>query len=516
MIRFISAPVFGIAAYLDFLQSSVLFFSRESIRLSVQRVKFDQSKTKTLQKVVNLGSVATLLGVPITIIVGYLQGYRSANFQDFLLKLPFHKLAIATLLVSTFLELAIEPIYCVYQYDLDIGKRTKFEGVAMFMKCAMTFVCVLLSSRFFEGREFDGVATLSFVLGQFAYSFTLFAMYLYSFSGFNKANNTNLQLFVVPVDEGKTIYFDFGSLQIFKSFFVQMIFKQLLTEGDRFLISYLCTIEEQGIYAIVTNYGSIIARLLFQPLEESTRLMLTKVINNGSSDGDTRSLKASYFETFTYIKMICLFYFNLCLFIIFAGVTNGPFLLKFLIRRGDNWSKSDIYDLFLEYIAYIPFLAFNGIFEAIFTSAAKSDEVKRYSKFMTVMTISLLAVSYYLITILDLRLSGLIIANMLNMSLRMIYCFKAIAKYYGAAHINIDIFRVLQYITPSVIITAATFATQHYIVFKGRSFIAKDWSELIQGIIGSGILLFNLLILERQNLERSIKSFFKKKEKKST
>ena len=67
-----------------------------------------------------------------------------------------------------------------------------------------------------------------------------------------------------------------------------MIFKQFLTEGDKLLISHLCTIEEQGMYAVMANYGSIIARLLFQPLEESTRLMFTKLLNENTFPGDEK------------------------------------------------------------------------------------------------------------------------------------------------------------------------------------------------------------------------------------
>lgn len=140
---------------------------------------------------------------------------------------------------------------------------------------------------------------------------------------------------------------------------MQLIFKQVLTEGDKLLISHLCTIEEQGVYAVIVNYGSIIARLLFQPLEESTRLLLAKIVNS------TEIPKGeSLAQSFTYIKMISLFYFNLCLFIIFAGITNGSFLLRIMIGSKTKWAQSNIFDLFTLYVTYIPFLAFNGVFEA--------------------------------------------------------------------------------------------------------------------------------------------------------
>lgn len=35
----------------------------------------------------------------------------------------------------------------------------------------------------------------------------------------------------------------------------QSLFKYILTEGDRFLITWFMTDFEQGIYALVVNYG---------------------------------------------------------------------------------------------------------------------------------------------------------------------------------------------------------------------------------------------------------------------
>lgn len=199
------------------------------------------------------------------------------------------------------------------------------------------------------------------MVGQLAYSATLFISYGLSFSKFNERKGTHIRYGVVSNEEVPK--FDPAVLSVLKSLFVQLIFKQVLTEGDKLLISHLCTIEEQGVYAVIVNYGSIIARLLFQPLEESTRLLLAKIVNS------TEIPKGeSLAQSFTYIKMISLFYFNLCLFIIFAGITNGSFLLRIMIGSKTKWAQSNIFDLFTLYVTYIPFLAFNGVFEAFYSN----------------------------------------------------------------------------------------------------------------------------------------------------
>ncbi|CAD1808100.1 Rft family protein [Candida parapsilosis] len=502
LIRFVSPDVFGLIVYLEFLQSSVLFISRESVRLAVQRIAHDQTKTRTLQKVMNFGFIPFLIAIPVTLLVGYYQGIKSVNFQDFFLILPFNKIAIGVLFSSTILELSIEPIYCVYQYELEFGKRSKFEGIALIAKCTTTFVAIYFARQRFTGLEYSGISILSFMFGQLAYSATLFLSYFGSFLKFNETKDTHIRYGVFSI-EGEP-RFDPAVLSISKSLFIQSIFKQVLTEGDKLLISYLCTIEEQGVYAVIVNYGSIIARILFQPLEESSRLLLAKIVNSTEPPkGETMA------QSFTYIKMISLFYFNLCLFIIFAGITNGSFLLRVMLGSSNKWSQSNIFDLFTLYVFYIPFLAFNGIFEAFFTVIVQPHEIQKYSKFMTFITAVVLAASYISVSVMELRLAGLILANILNMAMRIGYCYRSINKYYGT---RISLLTCLRYTSGSIACTIASWIVQYIFVFRSDSFVTKTWSELFKSAIFSVILLANLVILERQNIQNSIKRIFKIKD----
>lgn len=502
LIRSVSPDIFGLIVYLEFLQSSTLFISRESVRLAVQRITHDQTKTQTLQKVMNFGFLPLVIAIPVTLLIGYYQGFKSVNFQEYLLFLPFHKLSIGIILLLTILELIIEPIYCVYQYELEFGKRSKFEGVALTTKCITTFGAIYLARQYYTGMEFGGAAILSFMVGQLAYSAILFISYGISFSKFNKRKNTHIKYGILSNNGAPK--FDPSVLSILKSLFVQLIFKQVLTEGDKLLISYLCTVEEQGVYAVIVNYGSIIARLLFQPLEESTRLLLAKIVNSTEiPKGESMA------QSFTYIKMISLFYFNLCLFIVFAGVTNGSFLLQVMIGTQNKWALSNIFHFFTIYVAYIPFLAFNGVFEAFFTVIVQPNEIQKYSKFMTFITVIVLVVLYILISVLELRLAGLILANIINMAMRIGYCYRSINKYYGA---RISLLTCLRYTSGSIACTIVSWVVQYMFVFRLESFVTETWSELFKSAVFSAILLANLMILERQNIQNSIKRIFKIKD----
>lgn len=390
----------------------------------------------------------------------------------------------------------------MYQYELEFGKRSKFEGIALIAKCTTTFVAIYFARQRFTGLEYSGISILSFMFGQLAYSATLFLSYFGSFLKFNETKDTHIRYGVFSI-EGEP-RFDPAVLSISKSLFIQLIFKQVLTEGDKLLISYLCTIEEQGVYAVIVNYGSIIARILFQPLEESSRLLLAKIVNSTEPPkGETMA------QSFTYIKMISLFYFNLCLFIIFAGITNGSFLLRVMLGSSNKWSQSNIFDLFTLYVFYIPFLAFNGIFEAFFTVIVQPHEIQKYSKFMTFITAVVLAALYISVSVMELRLAGLILANILNMAMRIGYCYRSINKYYGT---RISLLTCLRYTSGSIACTIASWIVQYIFVFRLDSFVTKTWSELFKSAIFSVILLANLVILERQNIQNSIKRIFKIKD----
>lgn len=53
----------------------------------------------------------------------------------------------------------------------------------------------------------------------------------------------------------RTSYFDPDLLKLSLSMTSQSVFKHILTEGDRFLVSKFSKLEDQGGYAVATNYG---------------------------------------------------------------------------------------------------------------------------------------------------------------------------------------------------------------------------------------------------------------------
>ena len=88
--------------------------------------------------------------------------------------------------------------------------------------------------------------------------------------------------FSVPTDSTKVLML----------FFRQSLLKQLLTEGERYILSFSSiSMHDQGIFDIVNNLGSLFARFLFQPLEEGFYLYFSRVFCSsfvGSLGGKSR------------------------------------------------------------------------------------------------------------------------------------------------------------------------------------------------------------------------------------
>lgn len=65
------------------------------------------------------------------------------------------------------------------------------------------------------------------------------------------------------------------------SFFKQGFLKQVLTEGERYVmtISPLMSFSQQATYDIVNNLGSLAARFVFRPIEENSYFYFTQTLS---------------------------------------------------------------------------------------------------------------------------------------------------------------------------------------------------------------------------------------------
>lgn len=463
LIRYLSPKIFGIIAFLTFLHDTCIFFSREAIRISILRIattdrdgkpdenEEDSDKKDTLnikniskenlQSIINFSYVPMLIAVPLSI---FLFIWQYTKLNSYFKNLPHFQLSIFILWVSIIMELGAEFFYNLNQYMLNYKTRSKFEGFSLTFGNFVNFITVYLaiSNKTFTKDlvSEEGLAILGFALGKLAYSMGLLSLYYRDYvKNFKPSNKFSLRLTKIKThasnhsavyeSKKKTYYFQQDILNHFKKVYFQMCFKHLLTEGDKLIINSLCSIEEQGIYSLLSNYGSLITRILFQPIEETTRLFLTKLFSSNSGSTTQKNFsKHTLTLSFNVVSNIIMFYLYLSILILIFGPINSSYLLRFLI--GSKWSSTTILETIRTYCCYLPLLSLNGILEAFFQSVANGDEILRQSYMMMLLSGIFLSNCYLFIKIFKLSLEGLILANGFNMLLRILYCTVFISNFY--------------------------------------------------------------------------------------
>lgn len=295
VLRLVSPSVMGTNYQFEFVVNSILFFSREAVRLAAQRQTLSHkapdpyrfeggvvngTRSGTIQQVVNIGFVPILFGVPFSVAILWIyhvfSGRSAANMAYFT---P----AVFLYGASCIIELASEPSYLLAQLLSDFKIRASAETVAVFVRCVLTFMFVFLASK---SPQLSDSYILAFALGQLAYSLVLSSIFI-----FNAARVCRHQPYSMwspckvfsHTDSTSWTHVDPATSHLALGMWLQTLFKHCLTEGDRLLVSLLLPISEQGVYALVANYGSLLARLCFLPIEETLRNYFSKLLTTDTA-----------------------------------------------------------------------------------------------------------------------------------------------------------------------------------------------------------------------------------------
>ncbi|QLL32721.1 hypothetical protein HG536_0D02430 [Torulaspora globosa] len=505
LVRFLSPRIFGITAFLEFIVGTVLFFSREAIRLSTLRIRDrddeddgvgDSSKgrSRVYQTAVNFGHIPLWIGFPLSIV---LIAWQYRNINEYFTNLPYFTLSIFLIWMSIVFELLSEPLFIVNQFMLNYATRSQFESAAVTIGCFVNCGVILsfeklTSSSVRTEASREGTAILAFALGKLAHSMALLACYyLHYLRNFKPKNLFRLRLTrIYAANARKGYFFQHDISEHFKKVYFQLCFKHLLTEGDKLIINSLCTVEEQGIYSLLSNYGSLITRLVFSQIEESLRLLLARLLANERA----KNLKLSM----DVLLNITRFYAYLSLLILIFGPVNSPFLLQFLI--GSKWSTTSVLDTIRIYCFYLPFLAMNGVFEAFFQSTATGDQILKHSYFMMVFSGVFLVNCWLLIEYFGLSINGLIISNIINMALRLGYCTHFVNMFYkNLSTESSRSFYSLRNVKGITLLSIAVWIVDWWVIGSVRNF-----HQLFLNVALALLLLSVILFMERESLRTLI------------
>jgi oligosaccharide translocation protein RFT1 len=484
LLRFLTASLLGVSAQLEVYYLSVLFFARESLRVAIQRQgseakddavlptrdssgskelkeKSDGSKAIEGQKerpdvsrtngasptqaAVNISYLAIVLGAVVAVVLGQL--YISTVSSD-ILSTPNLLQSVYIYAFAAMLELLSEPAFVLMQIRLQFGVRATAEAVATFLRCFVT-----LGSAIYASRHGLHAGVLPFALGQAAYGLALLGVYVWY--GLGLAQRENFSLLPVRLSgperaergsEAKpTIasgdyvlsYFYRPTLQLASSMMAQSLVKHLLTQGDTLLVSILSSADAQGVYALANNYGGLVARLLFQPIEESSRSYFSRLLSSSSANNHKTQqqqqqqpdkpavvLRKASADLQSLLKI----YVLLSLFVVSIGPTAAPLLLSLV--AGPQWRGTGAGACLAAFAWYVPLLAVNGVAEAFVASVASEAQVHAQSAWMGGFSLVFGAAGFVFLQVLDIGAVGLVVANGVNMLCRITWCAAFIMRYF--------------------------------------------------------------------------------------
>jgi len=210
------------------------------------------------------------------------------------------------------------------------------------------------------------------------------------------------------------------------SLLIQNSFKYILTQGDGLLIAALTSLRDQGAYALASNYGGLIARMLFQPIEESSRNMFAKVCAPEATSNKVS--KNGIREAKILLQNILRLYSIISLVACVLGPPLAPTLLRLV--AGARWADTEASVVLSTYCYYIPLLAINGVTEAFVAAVATNSELHTQSLLMGAFFAGFAAAAYLFLHIMQLGAQGLVYSNCVNMFLRIIFNTHFISSYF--------------------------------------------------------------------------------------
>jgi len=306
--------------------------------------------------------------------------------------------------------------------SMNVSLKAKAEGFATLGKTLTT----VLALKYFVSPtdEQQGWPITSFGIAQLIYSI-IYTTYLYSRSKWAsiKPSIDFRRLSIATT-------FDTTMLYMVLIFTIQGLFKHLLTEGDRIVLTTLSDAYDQGVYAMGMSFGGIAARILLQPLEENARLLWSRPSSRDGNANDKH--KGQGDESYTVLVKLVLYVGFVFSFI----AVNYTYVLLNIVA-GPKWGGNpEAATVLSGFCVYTAFLAWNGMTEAyVYATASSGSDVGELGLAHTIVGFIFAAVASWAVAANGTV--GLVIANCVAMFCRAMYAVAFAARYFcrsNAAH----------------------------------------------------------------------------------
>ncbi|WFD29521.1 Oligosaccharide translocation protein rft1 [Malassezia sp. CBS 17886] len=372
LVRTTSPAVFGAAnVQLELVLATVLTLAREGVRAVVMRRRGAGMDAG----VHNLALLPAAAGGGIAAAVGGAYAWWApaalrAHGAAF-------SLSVALYCMGAFLELLAEPLHTRALFlPAYVRIRMAMEASAVVVRAVVAVALLEPSGMRWLARVLPFAASaparalVAFGLSRAAYGAAVFLV-----GAVAVARATSVRdVFAAYMPQWSTRG-DAETYALLRVTSAQAVLKLVLTEGDKIAVVHYTTLEEQGGYALASNYGSLVARTFFQPVEETTL-----------------------------IRLLLRLHILLGLFLVtFAPPLAQPFLY---VAAGPRWAlgsastpatPSTASSILAWYCYYVPVMGINGVVEAFVQSVLPPRTLAYYSRVLiasSVLFAALLALGH--------------------------------------------------------------------------------------------------------------------------
>lgn len=447
ILRHVTKDMLGVInVRLMLLYTTVQFLSREPFRRSC----LSDANNQNWPAIINV----TWLCLPVCVLIGAVMNF----VWLFVLERPDPSVAtgytmgVHCVVISVVIEVLAEPLYVVSQAFHYIKFKIFFVGSGITLRCIVMAILIA-----FDPQNAIWAYSVAQLVSSAYYTVVLYAYFTFESRRLNRAcddksKDSNRKstdhalpfssvLDIIPLISRNGTQLDRNATKLTWSFMKQTVAKQLLTEGERYIMTIFNTLSfaEQGVYDIVNNLGSLTARLVFQPIEESSYVFFAQVIQRDVPPCQ-QNVDSVMLSTLT-LKQLLKLLTHVGLIIFTFGQAYSSLLLR--LYGGSTLSDSLAPLLLRWHCAYIVLIAINGITECFVFAAMSKQQLDQHNHRLALFSVLFLFVAYLLTTLFGAV--GFILANCFNMITRIGYSTFFISTYYAKTQC-----RPLHGILPSV------------------------------------------------------------------
>ena len=296
LVRQVTAETLGGRSDFELVLGSILFLSREACALVLLRAPVgiliheeeeegaDAKKGKSIANLVRRQQFINTAWLPVPLGLLLISVVSLSNYGISFIQGGHVEFDTASVLffISILIEVFASPFVLLAQALLLASGRATTDITAELVRCIVVYLLVIYGHSRIS-------ALTAFAIGTLCYSIIVIVGFALSvILDRNVPRMSSLfprWVRVTEVGGGISAQFGVKESSLLGALALNSVFKHILGEGDRFALLLVGSARaERGVYGAVANFGSLAARLIFQPVEESVRTAVSKLVRIGDLD----------------------------------------------------------------------------------------------------------------------------------------------------------------------------------------------------------------------------------------